>query len=99
MAVRVMSGSQHLNKLDSRALTAAKINLASCAVVGFTDRYRDFASHLRFLLGWDINLDNIPVENVGPEKLPIPSRQLEEALSCEALALDLELYRWAKEHF
>jgi hypothetical protein len=36
------------------------------------------------------------MENVGPKKRPIPPEQIEEAASCEALELDLRLYRWVR---
>lgn len=98
MAVRILSGAQHIGPLDSIDLARAKRNLLTFAVIGFTDRYEDFAIKLRDELGWDtVDPDNLPRENVGPEKRPIPPFQIDEAASCEALALDLQLYRWAKE--
>jgi hypothetical protein len=97
MAVRILSGAQHLGPLDESDLVKAKTNLLSFALVGFTDRYKAFAAKLRDELGWDtVDPDNLPRENVGPEKRPIPPEQIVEASSCEALELDLRLYRWVR---
>jgi len=100
MAVRILSGSQHLEPMNEENLGRAKSNLLSFAVIGFTDRYEVFAGKLRDELGWNtVDPDNLPRENVGPEKRPIPPFQIDEAASCAALELDLRLYRWARECF
>lgn len=97
MAVRIISGAQHLDPLDECDLVRAKKNLLTFAVVGFTDCYRAFATQLRDELNWwTVDPDDLPRENVGPEKRPIPPEQIEEAASCEALELDLRLYCWAR---
>ncbi len=98
MAVRILSGARHAGTLGLSDLNNAKEHLLEFAAIGFTDRYEAFARKLRDKLGWHtVDPYNLPRENPGPEKRPIPPEQIEEAANCKSIELDLRLYRWARK--
>lgn len=102
MATRILAGDlvRWDDDIGEAELGRAKKNLLTFAAVGFTDRYGLFAKQLRHRLGWNtVSPADIPRENVGPPQRRVTQEQIDSLDGCKNMALDRELYRWARGIF